>query len=80
MAGKLRSRFLILLTEKELREGRRIRYIEIAADTGVSQPAVGRWAKNEVTKFEAPVLEAFCKYFQCEIGELLVMDWEAEGE
>jgi DNA-binding Xre family transcriptional regulator len=78
LPGILRTRFFTLLAEKELREGRRIRYNEIAAETGVSQPAVGRWARNEVTKFEAPVLVAFCRYFGCEIGDLLYIDWEAE--
>jgi len=76
LVGKLRSRFLILLTQRELREGRRIRYNEIAAATGVSPSAVARWTRNEVNKFEGPVLEAFCAYFDCDVGDLLYIESE----
>jgi DNA-binding Xre family transcriptional regulator len=76
LTGKLHSRFLILLTEKERREGRRIRNVEIAAATGVSLQLVGRWMRNEVTKFEAPILEKFCDYFDCDVGDLLYIEKE----
>lgn len=74
MRGQLRTRFLILLTQKEQREGRRIRNTEIVEATGVSLPTVHRWLRDEVTRFEKPVLESFCAYFDCDVGDLLFID------
>ncbi|MDX1992159.1 MAG: helix-turn-helix transcriptional regulator [bacterium] len=76
--AKIRVRFLELVAQKEIKIGRRIRANEIAMVTGVNAATVSRWLKNDVTKFEAPVLVAFCRYFGCEIGDLLYIDWEAE--
>lgn len=74
MPSRIRNRFLILLAEKEKREGRRIRNKEIAQTVGVTQHTVARWLKNEVDKVELPVLEAFCDYFDCEVGDLLYIE------
>jgi len=80
LSSRIRNRFLILLAEKEKREGRRIRNKEIAEVVGVTQHTVARWLKNEVDKVELPVLEAFCDYFECEVGDLLYIEREnAEG-
>lgn len=76
MPSRIRNRFLILLAEKEKREGRRIRNKEIAEVVGVTQHTVARWLKNEVDKVELPVLEAFCDYFECEVGDLLYIERE----
>lgn len=80
MPGKLRSRFLILLTEKERRDRRRIKTSEIAAETGISFPTVQRWLRDEVTKFESQVLEAFCDYLECEVGDLLYIEKKTDAE
>lgn len=80
MVGKLRSRFLTLVSIKEHEIGRRIKAIEIAEATGVSPATVGRWLKNEVNKFEGPVLEAFCSYFDCDVGDLLYIEPEKNKE
>jgi len=79
LARKLRNNFLILLTQKEQREGRRIRNTQIAEETGVTLPTVHRWLRNEVTKFDMPVLEAFCDYFDCDLCDLLIMERTAKG-
>lgn len=76
MSSKVRNRFLILLAEKEKREGRRIRNKEIAQVVGVNEHTVARWLKNEVQKVEFPLLEAFCDYFECEVGDLLYIERE----
>ena len=76
MVTKLRNRFLILLTEKERRENRRITQTEIAAALDLNIHTVGRWMRNKVTKFEAPVVERICEYFGCEVGDLLYLDRE----
>lgn len=78
MRGKLRNRFLILLTEKEKRENRRISRNELMIATDVTLSTILRWERNQVTKFEAGVVEAFCAYFDCDLCDLLYMEPESE--
>jgi transcriptional regulator with XRE-family HTH domain len=77
--AKLRNRFLILLTEKERREDRRITYTEIAKATGSSINIISNWAKNKIARFDAPMLEKLCEYFGCEVGDLLYLDHSGDG-
>lgn len=74
MTRRLRNRFFILLSEKERRENRRITQTEIAEAVDLSIHTVGRWMRNEVGKFEAPVVERICDYFGCEVGDLLYLE------
>lgn len=69
----------MLLTQKEQRENRRIKNVEIAQATGISIPTILRWIRGEVTKFETPVLESICNYFECDIGDLLYFE-ETDSE
>lgn len=75
----MRNRFFALVNIKEQREGRRITNKEIATATGVSMPTITRWMRNEVSKIDTPVLEAFCRYFDCEIADLLFLEPPADG-
>lgn len=74
MKFKLRNRLLILVHEKERREGRRVRQSEIAKAIGVTNHTIGNWIRNDVTKFEAHVIEGLCAYFACQVGDLLVLE------
>lgn len=74
MTLKLRNRFLALLAKKEEREGRRIRNKEIAQAVGVNEHTVANWIKNDVGKIDVPVLEGFCRYFDCDVGDLLYIE------
>ena len=76
MTTKLRNRFFALLSQKEQQEGRRIRNKEIAEAVGVAEHTVARWIRNDVGKIDAPVLEAFCDYFGCDVGDLLYIERE----
>mgnify|MGYP000091248215 CR=1 FL=1 len=74
MARKLRNRFLYLVTEKERQIGRKIKYIEIAEATGVSQGVISRWMNSNIERYDAPVVEALCDYFNCELWDLLYLE------
>ena len=75
----MRNKFLTFLAQKEIAEQRRIKINEIVAATGVSFTTVQRWMRNEVTKIEGTVIEAFCAYFDCDIGDLLYIDERLGG-
>ncbi len=74
MSRTLRNRFLELLLEKERRENRRVTQKEIAYATGISQQALTGWVHNNVTKFEAGIVERLCEYFKCDLCDLLYFE------
>jgi DNA-binding Xre family transcriptional regulator len=74
MSKKLKNRLLILIHEKERREDRRVRQSEIAKAIGVTNHTIGNWIRNDVTKFEAHVIEGLCAYFDCQVGDLLYLE------
>jgi DNA-binding Xre family transcriptional regulator len=76
LPNMLRNRFITLLARKEQQEGRRIPAKEIAQIVGVNEHTVARWIKNEVNMINVQVLEAFCNYFECDVGDLLYMERE----
>lgn len=67
----INNKFGVLLAEKQAREKRNISLIEVSNATGVSRPTLTSWAKNTVTRFDLPVIEALCEYFQVSLSDLL---------
>jgi putative transcriptional regulator len=68
------NRLKILIAEKEIREKRKLPYRTISEEIGVSVNAITAYATQNVTRFDAPVLEAFCKYFNCDVGDILFFE------
>lgn len=79
MARKLRNRFLYLVTEKERKIGRKIKYIEIAEATGIAHSVISRWMNSEIERYDAPIVAKLCDYFECELWDLLYLE-QVEGE
>ncbi len=80
MTGKLRNRFFKLLSEKEQQESRRITQTEVAESLGIAIHTVGRWMRNDVTKFESPIVERMCEYFGCDVADLLYLERDDSSE
>ncbi len=66
------NRFGILLAEKIANEKRNISLSEVARETGIARKTLQSWANNNVSRFDAPVIEALCEYLECEPGNLIV--------
>lgn len=64
------NRFGVLLAEKAANEKRRIPVSEVAEKTGVTRKTLQNWANNTITRFDAPVIDALCRYFDCQPGDL----------
>jgi putative transcriptional regulator len=67
----IKNHFMRLWNRKEAREERRITLTEISEQTGVGWGTVNRWKREEVNRYDADILSAFCAYFECGIGDLL---------
>ena len=74
MERRVVSRFRELLAIKERRENRRISQREVARDTGIPKTTIDRYARNEVARFDEPTIRGICDYFDCTVGELLVIE------
>jgi putative transcriptional regulator len=66
------NRVKILIAQKEFKEGRKLTYRVIAEETGISTGTLTSYITQRVERFDAPTLEAFCKYFNCQPGDILV--------
>jgi DNA-binding Xre family transcriptional regulator len=72
----VRVRFNDLLVEKQKRDNRHISLLQISKDTGIPYKTIWSWANDDLTRFDANVIETLCRYFACSVGELL----EVAGE
>jgi putative transcriptional regulator len=66
----INNRFGILLAEKRIKERRPISLAEVADATGISRKTLYAWENNKVTRYDVPVIDALCKYFEIEPGDL----------
>jgi len=67
----IKNRFKILVAEKEMRENRKLTLRTIAQEIKVSTNSLTPYAHQDVVRYDATVLEAFCKYFNCGVGDIL---------
>jgi putative transcriptional regulator len=65
------NKFGVLLAQKEAILKRNIPLTEVERETGVTRKTLQQWSNNTVTRFDAPVIDALCKYFDCQPGDLL---------
>lgn len=61
-----------LIAKKEIEERRKISYRTISKETGISTGTLVRLCDfNGITKIEAKTIDTLCRYFKCEVGDLL---------
>jgi DNA-binding Xre family transcriptional regulator len=71
MTVAIQINFRRMLSQKEQRENRKITYTEIRDTTGTPIKTISRWDSGDVTQIHTDVLERFCKYLDCEVGDLV---------
>jgi putative transcriptional regulator len=77
----LKNRLLLLIQERERAMGRRVKLKDLSSFVGITNHTVTSWIRNEVRKYEAQIVEGFCDYFDCDIGDLLYFEYvEVEAE
>ena len=69
----MKSNLLVLVAEKSQRDGKRVTLRSVARDTGVSTYTIYALANNDLNEYPREVLEKLCSYFDCNLGDLLVM-------
>ncbi|MEA4909162.1 MAG: helix-turn-helix transcriptional regulator [Anaerolineaceae bacterium] len=74
MTGRIVNHFRILLAQKATRQQQNIALMEVQRETGIAWSTLNSWANNQVTRYDAPVIQALCEYFNCQVGDLLVFE------
>ena len=69
----IENRFGELLAEKKRRDKKKWTYEDISAATNVSPGTLVRFARQQHSMFDAKTLASLCEFFECEIGDLLVV-------
>lgn len=73
---KLRER----IADLEFKQRRRITLQEIAEASGVSRMTLSKMINQHGAVVRSDVIDALCKYFQCEVQELVQYVGENEGD
>ncbi len=74
------SRMKLLVAERELRERRRLSIRIIVEESGASRSTVERLLNNTIKRVPLDDLGALCRYFNCNIGDILHMEEDVEHE
>jgi len=77
MTGKIVNHFRILLAQKATKQQQNIALMDVQRETGIAWSTLNSWANNQVTRYDAPVIQMLCEYFDCQVGDLLVFEKES---
>ena len=66
------SNLFAIWTARELADGSRLRYRDVAAATGMSSATLVSWKLDRVKRFDKASIETLCQYFDCEVADLIV--------
>lgn len=76
--SKVKNRFSTLLSQKEIRDGRRYKQKEIADTVHVSPSTISRWLKGgNIEKSSIKTAKQLCDWLECDLSELLYLEPEA---
>ena len=76
----VKNRMVSLMGKKQAAENRTINASIVARETGLTRQAISKWVRGDVTEFREEMVQKLCKYFDCELGDLLYIDWEDTEE
>ena len=74
--ARLKSKLPILMGKWEVENDKRLTQRKLSVATGISRDAIGRLYKGEITRFDETTILALCKFFKCDIGDLLEVQYE----
>lgn len=75
--GRVKTRILQLMAEKQSRDGRIISPSVVADESEVSRQTIYNWINGDLRRFEESVVVKLCRYFDCKLGDLLYVDLDA---
>lgn len=74
------SKLKLLVAKRELRERRRLSIRIIVEESGASRSTVERLLNNTIKRVPLDELGALCRYFNCNVGDMLSMEEDTQVE
>ena len=68
--------FIAKKQAEEARHGRFLNVATIAKEAGVNRATIKAWIDGTVDRFDGDTITKLCKYFECDMPDLLYIDWE----
>lgn len=75
----MKTRIVELMAKKQLETNVPVDTTTLVDATGLSRPTVLKWIKGRVTSFDENTIIAFCRYFRCDVGDLLTIVENGNG-
>lgn len=76
----VKHRLVQLLLDKDAKAGKRLSQSEHADRIGIPENTLSRWMRNnEIKRIDHDIVVKLCRYLECQIGDLLYIDWR-EGD
>ena len=73
------NRIPVLIAEKFRDEGK-INLKQIQRETGMDYGVISRWVRGKVDRADFPILEAWCRYLHCTVGDILVYQSDSQDK
>ncbi len=75
----VRSNLRVLTAQKSQRERRHLSLRTVAEETGISRYTVYAFANDTLSEYPKEVVTKLCNYFDCTVGDLLLVEEVPEG-
>ena len=62
--------------QKEIELGKKITVAEVSRATGLQRNTIDSWLNNKTTRYDQPVINALCKYFNVPAGSIPFLKYE----
>lgn len=76
----VRNKLFERIRYKELELGHTLSISDVSAQSGVTRATLYAWLnKPHLARFEAETITKLCRYFNCQVGDLLVYEDEQQS-
>lgn len=72
----MKNRLLELIQAKQDKERRIITASQIARESRVHRFTINNWLSGEIKRIDQDTAEKLCRYFECDLSDLVYFDWE----
>lgn len=63
----IKNRLAVLMAEKGIKT-----MLELSKKTKIDKNTISNWYNQKITRFSADTLNTLCKFFNCQVGDLLI--------
>lgn len=74
----VRSTLAEFWKQKETERSCKITVAEVASATGLARNTIDAWLENNMTRYDKPIINAFCKYFDVPAGPIPFLIYEPD--